>query len=263
MSGIGKTVLATAIARDVDVVNHFRDGIFWLTVGINPLVTLRQSDLAQWIDGKPHTFKDSIEGKGYLSNLLINKTCLIILDDVWRAGDVQELLGDLGPGSRVLITTRDARILTALEAHEFRLDLLSKEDSKTLLAKWANLSATDLPSKAFEIIHECDRLPLALALCGAQFRDGITWDDLLDALKKADLKYLDHEQGSVMKSMEVSVERLEPDEAKCYKELAVFPPDKAIPEVAILTLWAYAHKMEDRNGRKLLSGVNPSEWTTS
>ena len=256
MGGIGKTVLAAALAKDEDIRNHFSDGIFWLIMGTDPMITSKQSNLAYMIEGESHTFGDSSEGRAHLSSLHVDKPCLIILDDIWRAEDVQTLLGDLGSGSKVLFTTRDARIITALEAQEYRLGLLSEEESQTLLAKWGDTNVDDLPPKAHEIIHECGRLPLALALCGAQVRDGISWNDLLDALKDADLKFLDHEQGSVMKSMSVSIDRLEPDEAGCYTELAVFPPDKAIPEAAVLTLWAYTHELKERDGRKLLSVLN-------
>lgn len=262
MGGIGKSILASALARDDDVRSHFFDGIFWLTMGVDPktalkqsemeYIALKQSELAYMLDGEPHLFKDSIEGNIYLSNMLTDKTCLIILDDVWRAGDVQALLGDLGLKSRVLITTRDASIITAIEAREYTLGLLSEEESRTLLAKWANVNVADLPSSVNEIIRECGRLPLALALCGAQVRDGISWDDLVDALKNADLKFLDHQHRSVMKSMRVSIDRLNADEASCYTELVVFPPDIAIPEAAIINLWAYSHKLTQREGRKLL-----------
>lgn len=36
MGGLGKTVLAAALARDNDVRRQFPDGIIWLKVGINP-----------------------------------------------------------------------------------------------------------------------------------------------------------------------------------------------------------------------------------
>ncbi|MEA5419162.1 NB-ARC domain-containing protein [Spirulina sp. CCNP1310] len=36
MGGLGKTVLAAALARDNEVRRQFPDGIIWLTVGTNP-----------------------------------------------------------------------------------------------------------------------------------------------------------------------------------------------------------------------------------
>lgn len=76
------------------------------------------------------------------------------------------------------------------------------------------------------------------------------WSDLVDALKDADLEFMDHEQRSVMKSIKASVDRLSPLEKECYSELAVFPPDAIIPEAAVLTLWS--QRLKERDGRKLL-----------
>jgi hypothetical protein len=234
MGGIGKSVLAAAVARDEEIRRHFPDGILWLNIGTGPKITRRQSDLAGMLDGKPHLFEDSIQGQTVLSILLADKACLIVLDDVWHAGDVWVLLSDVGPGNRILITTRDASIITALGGREYTLELLSDTQSRELLARCSGTAVDVFPTEADEIIRQCGNLPLALALCGAQVRDGVPWVDLLDALKDADLQFIDHEQGSGMKSMKVSVNNLSPRDAKCYGELAFIPPDEAIPEEAIL-----------------------------
>jgi len=252
MGGIGKSVLAAAVAQDEEVRGHFHDGVFWLTLGTDPKIILRQSDLAWMLDGKPHIFKDSNQGNNFLSGLLAEKNCLIILDDVWRSGDVQALLSNLGPRSRMIITTRDARIITALGAYEYRMDLLSDQEALKFLASWAEKEVDNLPSEAHEIILECGGLPLALAICGAQVRDGLPWTDLLDALRESDLEFIEYEQASVMKSMKSSVDQLSQQDAECYRELAVFPPDEAVPEVAILTLWIFSNNLKERDARRLI-----------
>ena len=116
MGGIGKSVLGAALARDAEVRRRFYDGIFWLTLGTDPkMVMRRQSDLAEMLD-VPHAFEDIDQGWTYLSKQLGNKTCLIVLDDVWHAEDVKGFFNDLGPQCRILITTRDAGIIKALGA---------------------------------------------------------------------------------------------------------------------------------------------------
>jgi len=47
MGGIGKTVLASALARDAEVRRQFSDGIFWLTIGQQSNMVARQHQLAQ------------------------------------------------------------------------------------------------------------------------------------------------------------------------------------------------------------------------
>ncbi len=46
MGGIGKTVLATALALDEEVRRAFRDGVFWLTFGQTPELAALQLQLA-------------------------------------------------------------------------------------------------------------------------------------------------------------------------------------------------------------------------
>lgn len=46
MGGIGKSVLAAMLARDEEVRRAFPNGVFWVTLGQEPTLTLRQLDLA-------------------------------------------------------------------------------------------------------------------------------------------------------------------------------------------------------------------------
>jgi len=252
MGGLGKSVLVAALARDEEVRHFFSDGIFWLRLGIDPKITLKQSVLARMLDNKIHSFNDEEDGRAILSSLLADKNCLIILDDVWHAENVKALLSSLGPRSKMLITTRNASIITAIGAKKYELGLLSDIQSSELLSKWSGQDMAELPSEAHEIIRECGNLPLALVICGALAKDGVSWNDLLDALKKAKLEFISHEYGSVMISMKISIDMLPPEAAKCYRELVVFCRDEPIPKAAIINLWAYANEFEERDGRRLL-----------
>ena len=255
MGGIGKSVLAAAVARHENVQRHFIGGIFWLTLGTKPKIAQLQSDLAEMLDRQRHVFENVNRGQKFLGELLDKRTCLIVLDDVWHADDVRLLLGDIGPSNRILITTRDASIITALGAREHTIGLLSDSQSRKLLALWAGFDEANLPTEAIEVVRQCGNLPLALAICGAMVRDGMSWKYLLDALINANLKFIEHdqlEQRSVMASLEVSVDNLKKTAAECYKELAVFPPDETIPVTSILTMWAHTHKLEKGDCSRLL-----------
>ena len=75
----------------------------------------------------------------------------------------ESLLAD-APNSRVLVTTRDARVATALLAKELSLNAMSDDESRELLAAWAGESADGLPAAAGDVMRRCGRLPLALAI---------------------------------------------------------------------------------------------------
>jgi hypothetical protein len=92
-------------------------------------------------------------------------------------------------------------------------------------------------------------------------RDGAPWADLLDALRKADLAFLqkqfpNYPYPDVLRALKVSVDALaasDPNWAKHYGELAVFPPDEAVPEAAVVQLWVHTNGLNERAARQLLT----------
>jgi WD40 repeat protein len=247
--GIGKTVLATALVHDADVQATFCDGIYWLTLGQEPNNLALQQQLAAMLD-----LSDEASRRGILAEtlrtVLRDKCCLVVLDDVWRLSDAQAL-DLLGSAGRMLITTRDELLLASLRAHTRRIDALERGAARSLLAQWAKLDVSTLPSTADDVAERCGYLPLALALAGAQVNAGSSWPDVLQALRDGDLEFLDHPHGSVFKSLSASVRALQQSEAARYLELAIFPEDIAIPEDVIVRLWSAAGVSAPR-ARKLL-----------
>ncbi|MCP4529572.1 MAG: hypothetical protein GY831_00005, partial [Delftia sp.] len=70
MGGIGKSVLAAALARDDDVRRAFPDGVLWVTLGQTPALTARQTQIADALEREPHAFTDVQQGRACLSELL-------------------------------------------------------------------------------------------------------------------------------------------------------------------------------------------------
>jgi hypothetical protein len=243
MGGIGKSVLAAALARDEEVRRAFPDGVFWVTVGREPALTLRQSQLAEALGDPLRAFEDVQQGKARLSELLADKACLLILDDVWNAKHAGAF-DALGPHCRMLLTTRDAAIIVALGATEHRLDVLSDEQALGLLADWAGQDVEALPAGAHEVAQECGNLPLALAMVGAMVRGKPDrWGNALHRLRSADLEEIQQQFPSypypnLLRAIRVSVEALAPEVQARYLDLAVFPEDTPVPEAALQTFWA-------------------------
>ncbi|BAY30193.1 WD repeat protein [Nostoc carneum NIES-2107] len=254
MGGIGKTVLATALARDPDVRKAFPDGVLWVTFGQTPQILTWQSYLASALGDKQAAFTEVGLAKARLRELFAEKACLLILDDIWRLDDATAF-DVLGERCQMLITTRDAAIVTGLGGEEYQLAILGEQQALELLADWANQSVDELPTTAKQVARECGYLPLALSLNGAMVRDGTPWSDLLEALREADLEFFEHPHGSILKSIKISIEALPPQEAQNYLQLAVFPEDKPIPEAAIVKIWTHGNRLTERNARKLLTNL--------
>src|SRR5262249_25248980 len=142
--GLGKTVSAIDVVHDDDVRRAFPDGIYWLTLGQAPDLPRLQATLIQQLTGAPAVVESVPAGCGQLRDLLANRACLFVLDDVWRY-EHASAFDVLGGQSRLLTTTRDAGVLTALGAEDIALDVLSEPQALDLLATWSHQPPATLP----------------------------------------------------------------------------------------------------------------------
>lgn len=238
MGGIGKSVLAAAVARQPAIAERFADGIFWLSVGQEPKLESLQAQLCRAL-GYNADFDHAADGKQRLRDILADKAVLLVLDDVWTAKHAG-MFDVVGPRSRLLVTTRDSEVLTWLDARDYPLDIMQPEESLALLADWTQRPpVTALPVEAIRVADACGHLPVALAMIGALVRRRQSWSDVLRLLDDARLAKLKgdipgYDYDNVFQVIDVSVAALavEPDGARarhCYVGLAVFPEDTPIP----------------------------------
>ncbi len=244
MGGIGKTVLAAALVRDPQVRAAFPDGIVWVPLGREADVVARQMALASFFTGRQDVvYRDPGHGRMLLRPLLEDKAVLVVLDDVWRFEDA-DAFRVLGEKGRLLITTRNQRVLERLEARVCSLDVLSEDEALRLLADWAGQPVEELPPEARQVAKECGYLPLALAMVGALVRrNPESWARALRWLQKADLEKLrslfpDFPHENLMVALDVSVEALAEGIRERYLDLAVFPEEVPIPRATLNVFWA-------------------------
>lgn len=255
MGGIGKSVLANLLARDREIRKAFSDAIVWVGLGSLPNV----ADLLRRVHrelGGDGAFDTTHEGKTNLKELLADKAVLLVLDDAWRREDV-DAFDVLGPRCRALVTTRNAGLLSSLGSSHHLVELLTDEEALRLLAVGAEVDPDALPAEAREVLTECGRLPLAVALAGGMVRAGTPWRDVRDALREHELEIVSDEHGveqhqSLWKMIEVSVRALPEEAQERLAELAVFPEDEAVPAAAVCTLWQHTGSLGARQARRLL-----------
>jgi hypothetical protein len=272
MGGAGKSVLANAVARDERVRRHFTGGIFWVIVGQDNAgseakAVALQAGLAARL-GSPLGVATAQEGRQHLRSLLAHQACLVILDDVWETPDAQRLaVVDGSSPSRILMTTRQGHVVTDLDADEVRLGQLPRDQALELLSDWAG-KPVQRDADAVTVARECGYLPLAI--CGAMARDAASWADIAAGLRNADLSFLrrrglDPTYESVLKSLAASVHHLdatEPETARRYRDLAVFPPDVAVPEAVVALLWARTLSCSPYQARMDLSSLERKSLLT-
>lgn len=259
LGGIGKSVLAAAIAHDPTVQSRFANGVLWSTLGQQPDIL---ACLSGWIQELgDHSYKPTTtsSASAHLRTLLHDRRMLLVVDDVWDPSHAEPFRVG-GSDCCILVTTREARIPGALR---YDLDVMTPAQSLALLKQSIQEELSDVAiQEALALAKAVAYLPLALELAAAQIEDGATWTELLDALAQeiADLDVLDI-QGygfqsqtskqrnlSLLASFNLSLKRLPPEQLHQFAWLGVLPEDVTITETMAATLW----NMQSSQARTLL-----------
>jgi WD40 repeat protein len=253
MGGIGKTVLATALCRDILVQRAFPDGIAWVTFGRDwngdflPKMREIGRALGESVE-KGWDTQDACENR--YRTILPRKAALVVVDDVWSLEQLQPMLVK-SPRSRLLFTTRNAAIAGAISDRSFSADLLSELEARKLLARAAGITSAKLPPVALDIIAECRGLALAIAQIGGSLKGqpATDWIDTLEALQRADVstieERLDTGQLNFFRSLAVSIDSLPQEKKDRFLELAVLPEDASAPVAILQALW----RLDERSAR--------------
>jgi hypothetical protein len=239
MGGIGKTAIARALCGDPAVQQAFPDGILWATLGQAPDLV---GELRLWIQALGGAVTESaptVDGlRLILAQLLQERVCLLILDDVWRYEDAKVFhLG--GPRCRLLLTTRQAEVANKLGAEIQAIPPMMQGDAITLLEAWArgHLADADKAVKG-QIVKRLGYLPLAIKLAGPQLihQSPQEWLHTFD-VRKLRFHRIETTHDSLELAFNLSLEMLHDEDRKLYLNLALFKEDEAIPQVAIEHLW--------------------------
>lgn len=244
--GLGKTTIAAALCHEDDVITAFDDGILWVTLGQKPNLVGELTKFYAAITGERPGFVDAEDAAVQLASRLEDKTCLMVLDDVWDAAHLR-LLRRGGRGCARVITTRQFEC-----AREFacvKVDEMQIGEAVEMLT--ADLKPDPLERAGFEAL--ADRLgewPLLLKLTTGILRERLQRGDTIDgalqyvnrALDKRGLTAFDKAQPTdrreaVKSTLDVSLELLSQDQRRRCVELAVLPEDAHVPLSIIRQLW--------------------------
>ncbi len=251
LGSVGKSILATALAYDVEVQAHYSDGILWATLGQQPDVL---SLLSGWVQALgDYDFKPtSVEAATtHLRTLLHDKAILLVVDDAWETKHAQAFSVG-GSRCQVLVTTREGAIADALGASTYSLDVMEPEQAMELLTKKLERDLKDVERQpAADLAKAVGYLPLALELAVAQVVSNVSWATLLKDIQGeiARLKTFDRpgstgssDEASLKKlsltaSFNLSIQRLEEPDRENFTWLGVLPEDATITDKMVVTLW--------------------------
>ncbi|MGW4384816.1 AfsR/SARP family transcriptional regulator [Kitasatospora sp. NPDC004531] len=231
MGGIGKTTLAVRFAHTVSA--GYPDGQYFVDLrgfaaGVEPLdpgdalgMLLRQCGLPDelippGLEGRTVAWRGAMAGK----------RAVILLDNAVDVQQVRPLLpGTNGP--LVLITSR--RRLSALEgAVPLSLDLMPLDDAVTLFTRVVGARrVAPYPDEVAEVVELCGRLPLAIRIAAARFRDRTSWtvqyliEQLNDQERRA--RFLDFGERSVSAALALSYRHLSGSGSRLFRLLSLHP----------------------------------------
>lgn len=248
LPGAGKTALAIDLANDMEILNHFCDGVLWAGLGRKPDVFAHMSlwgnalgmameDLAKFILLK--------ERAKAVHAAIGMRRMLLVIDDVWDTAEGLALkIG--GPKCAYLFTTRMPRI--ALEmAGEGVMELreLDAGSGLQLLTRFAPEIIAGDTGEAQTLVEKAGALPLALVLMGrylqreAHMGQAGRLRRALSRLQNAEERLrlaqqqspLDHQPSlpastpiSLHAVIEISDEAMDEEARQALYSLSIFPP---------------------------------------
>ncbi|KAM3321433.1 hypothetical protein P3S67_008635 [Capsicum chacoense] len=226
MSGVGTTTLARVIYEKIR--SEFEGACFLHEVrdrsSKHGLERLQQILLSEILVVKDLRINNSFEGANVQKQRLRYKKILLVLDDVDHTDQLDALARErewFGPGSRVIITTKDKHLLVKYEVEKiYRMKTLNEYESLQLFKQHA--FRKNHPTKEFEdlsvqVIKYCGGLPLALKVLGSFLygRNLAEWTSEVERLKQIP-------KDEILKKLESGFNELNNIEQKIFLDIACF-----------------------------------------
>jgi len=225
MGGIGKSTIARAVYEAIRCefqLTCFLENVREISES-NGLVYI-QRQLLSHLSISRNDFHNLYDGKKTIQNSLCRKKVLLVLDDVNELNQLENLVGKqdwFGPGSRVIITTRDKHLLMTRGVHQtYEVGMLSQNEALNLFCLKA--FKEDQPQEEYldlskEVVEYTGGLPLALEVLGS-YLYGRNVDLWLSAIKK--IRSFPHPR--IQDKLKISFDSLDPMEKDIFLDIACF-----------------------------------------
>lgn len=259
LPGMGKTALATVVARHPDVIAAFPGGVAWLSVGPDHSDADLLGTLNSWGDAldAPALRRAGTVGAALAAFRAITEARprLVVADDVWSDGDVRPLGQAIGEGSAVLLTSRDRRLVTRyapVARARLQLKELDEVSAMELMAAIVPDAVRDHRPVIASLCRALNYTPLGLVVAARRLAvDGesyggvaalatllATGDALLDAQAPAGMPWRRQTIPTVANILQSSTDALSQDSRRRFAALGKFRPKPATFPLDVLeALW--------------------------
>ncbi|XP_034675987.1 disease resistance protein RPV1-like [Vitis riparia] len=223
--GIGKTTIAKIVYNEIQC--QFNGACFLEDVrerSKNGCQLQLQKQLLRGIVGQEVEFSDTNEGINIIKGRLGSKKVLIVIDDVDQLQQLKSVAGSPNwfcPGSTIIITTRDQRLLVEYGVTiSYKATGLHYREALQLFSRHAfeqNDPKEDYVGLSNCMVQYAQGLPLALKVLGSSLR-GMTvdeWKCALDKFKKNPMKKIND-------VLRISFDGLDPSQKEVFLDIACF-----------------------------------------
>ncbi|XP_072090650.1 disease resistance protein Roq1-like [Arachis hypogaea] len=226
MGGIGKTTIARAVFETIR--SRFEVSCFLADVRehCEKKDTVHiQKQLLDQMNISSYAVYNKYDGRRIIQNSLCLKKVLLVLDDVNHEKQLEDLAGEkdwFGPGSRIIITTRDVEVLKGPEVHEiYKVEGLVESEALNLFCLKAFKQQE--PTEGFldlskEVVKYSGGLPLALKVLGSYLNGRPTiavWYSAIERIKKSS-------HSEIIDVLKISYDGLDLMEKNIFLDIACF-----------------------------------------
>ncbi|KAJ6854506.1 disease resistance protein [Populus alba x Populus x berolinensis] len=233
MGGVGKTALVTHIHNQL--LERRDTHVYWITVSQDTSINRLQTSLARRIGLDLSSEDEELHRAVALKKELMKKQkWVLILDDLWKAFDLQKLgVPDQVEGCKLILTTRSAKVCQQMKTkHTIKVQPISEREAWTLFIETLGHDIALSPEVkriAVEVVRECAGLPLGIITMAGSLRgvdELYEWRNTLNKLKESKCRELEDE---VFRLLRFSYDQLN-DLAlqQCLLYCALYPEDHEI-----------------------------------
>ncbi|KAM1457662.1 hypothetical protein ACFX13_035676 [Malus domestica] len=224
MGGVGKTTLARLVYERIS--HDFEGSSFLANVrevcSKDGIAHLQKQLLSEILGENNMQIWNTYRGITMISRCLCNKKVLLILDDVDQLDQLEKLVKQkewFGFGSRVVVTTRDERLLVEHGIEMvYEVKPLTQDEALSLFS-WKAFKDDELEEDFLELskcfISYASGLPLALKTLGSLLykRGRDEWKSALDKLKQAPFR-------TTFEALKISYDTLDEFEKRIFLDIA-------------------------------------------
>ncbi|KAL9344329.1 hypothetical protein Peur_062004 [Populus x canadensis] len=233
MGGVGKTTLVTHIYNQV--LERRDTYVYWITVSQDTSINRLQTSLARRI-GLDLSSEDEelLRAVALKKELMKKQKWVLILDDLWKAFDLQKLgVPDEVEGCKLILTTRSEKVCQQMKTqHTIKVQPISEREAWTLFTETLGhdiVFSPEVERIAVDVVRECAGLPLGIITMAGSMRgvdELYEWRNTMKKLKESIYREMEDE---VFRLLRFSYDQLN-DLAlqQCLLYCALYPEDHRI-----------------------------------